>query len=226
MKIAIIAAMEREVAQLVRNWKVREISHDGRRYRLYESGDAALVCSGIGPEQGRRAAEALIQEVRPARIMSVGFTGGLDASLKVGDIVEPNIVVNGADGSRTNTGRGSGILVSSAAVVDRDQKSRLAKAYGAIAVDMEGAAVAMAAQAHGVGFAALKAISDELDFAMPPVNSFVSARGEFRSARFAVHVALRPWLWGRTIALAWNSVRASRSLCSAIEAYLKTQHLI
>jgi len=66
----------------------------------------------------------------------------------------------------------------------------------------------------------LKSISDELDFAMPPINEFVSAEGKFRHARFAVHVAVRPWLWRRTIALARNSSRASQALCGALADYL------
>ena len=86
---------------------------------------------------------------------------------------------------------------------------------------MEAAAVAQGAQARGVEFAALKAISDAADFSMPPTEPFISSNGQFRSARFALHVAVRPWLWGRTIALARNSAKASRALCTAIEAYIR-----
>ncbi len=66
-EIAIVAAMEREVAPLVRSWKVRTIEQGGRRYRLFENGEAALVCGGIGAEAARRATEAVIREVNPAR---------------------------------------------------------------------------------------------------------------------------------------------------------------
>jgi adenosylhomocysteine/aminodeoxyfutalosine nucleosidase len=221
-RIALVSAIKEEIAPLVRGWKAREIQHDGRSYPFFESeaGRVVAVCSGIGAEQGRRATEAVIQEVGPAMLISVGFAGALDSSLKVADIVEPRLVVNSADGSRTETGRGNGVVVSAPAVAGPEQKRRLASAYRAIAVDMEGASVAMGAQAHGIEFAALKSISDELDFAMPPINEFVSVEGKFRHARFAVYVAVRPWLWWRTIALARNSARASRALCRAIESYL------
>ena len=219
-RVAFIAAMEREVAPLIRSWNVREIEHDGRRYRLFESGDAALICGGIGAEAARRATEAMLQESGPGRVLSVGFAGALDSTLKVADILEPRIVVNAADGSRMDTWSGHGTLVSYAAVADREQKQRLAKAYSAVAVDMEAAAVAQGAQVHAVGFGALKAVSDVSDFAMPPVERFVGGAGQFRWVRFALHVAVRPWLWGQTIALARNSVAASRALCGAIESYL------
>ena len=224
-RVAFVAAIRQEIEPLVRGWTAREIRHDGRTFAFFESVRAdgtrvVAVCSGIGAEQGRRAAEAVIQEAHPRMLMSVGFAGALDSSLKVGDIVEPRVVVNGSDGSRTDTGCGKGTLVSSRVVAGLDQKRRLASAYEAIAVDMEGASVALGAQSHEIEFAALKAISDELDFAMPPVNQFVSSRGEFRSGRFALHVVVRPRLWRSTVALAWNSAKASRALCKAIESYL------
>jgi len=218
-KIAIVAAMEREVRPLIRSWKVRMIEHDGRRYRLFEKGEASVVCGGIGAEAARRATEAVIREVNPLRVISVGFAGAVDDSLP-GQVVEPRIVINAADGVRTEVGSGDGILVTSATVAGKEQKARLGKAYGASAVDMEAAAVAQGAQARGVEFGALKAISDDADFELPGMDSFVACGGTFQSARFAGHVALRPWLWGTTIALARNSSKASKALCRAIASYL------
>jgi nucleoside phosphorylase len=222
-RIAIIAAMEREVAPLIRGWKVRTIEHGGRRYRLFENGEATLVCGGIGAEAARRATEAVIREVNPARAISVGFAGALDASLRVGHVLEPRTVINAADGVRTEVGPGEGILVSSTTVAGKEQKARFGKAYGAIAVDMEAAAVAQGAQARGVEFGVLKAISDAADFNLPALDRFVAHDGSFHSVRFAGYVALRPWLWGTTIALARNSSKASRALCGALASYLGRQ---
>ena len=219
VRIAIVAAMEREVGPLIRGWKVRELICDGWTYRLFESGDAVLICGGIGAQAARRAAEAVVGEVRPARVVSVGFAGALDSRMKVGDVMEPRLVVNSSDGSRTDTGSGQGTLVSYTGVADRDQKQRLVRAYAADAVDMEAAAVAQAAQARGIELGALKAISDAADFAMPPTEGFVSSDGTFRTASYVLHVAVHPWLWRSTITLARNSARASRALCEAIEAY-------
>ncbi len=80
--------------------------------------------------------------------------------LQVGDVVLPRTVINAADGVRTDVGSGEGILVSSSSVAGTEQKIRLAKAYGAGVVDMEAAAVAQGAEARGIGFGAVKAISD------------------------------------------------------------------
>jgi len=206
-RIAIIAAMEREVRPLIRSWKVRMIEHSGRRHRLFEKGDAALICGGIGAEAARRATEAVIREVNPARVISVGFAGALDGSLEVGQVLQPRTVINAADGVRTEVGSGAGVLVSSATV------------------DMEAAAVAQGAQARGIEFGALKAISDAADFSLPALDRFVGHDGTFRSLRFAGHVALRPWLWKSTMALARNGSKASQALCGALVSYLGREEL-
>jgi len=231
IRIAIIAAMEREVRPLIRSWKVRMMEHGGRRYRLFENGDAALVCGGIGAEAARRATEAVIREVGPVRVISAGFAGALDGSLngdhslQVGDVLQPRTVINAADGVRTEVGSGEGILVSSATVASKEQKARLGKAYGANAVDMEAAAVAQGAEARGVEFGALKAVSDSADFDLPEMDRFVERDGSFQSVKFACHVMLRPWLWGTTIALARDSAKASRALCGALASYLDRENL-
>lgn len=219
-KIAIIAAMEREVRPLIRNWQLRTMEHGGRRYCLFENGDAVLVCSGIGAEAARRATEAVIREVHPALVLSVGFAGALDDSLQVGRVLEPRTVINAADGVRTEMGTGDGILVSSTTMAGKDQKNRLRKAYGASAVDMEAAAVAEGAAAQGVEFVALKAISDASNFNLPALDRFVADDGSLDSVKLACHLALRPWLWGATVALARNSSMASHALFGALVSYL------
>ena len=222
-KIGIVAAMEREVRPLVRNWHSIEHEHLGRTYRFFENGAAVVVCAGIGPEAARRATEALIELFRPQEILSVGFAGALNSDLKVGDVFTPSRMVDVKDGSRVETGIGCGVLLSLGLVADPEQKARLAEAYGAQAVDMEAAAVARGAQAHGIGFSAIKAISDECSFAMPPVERFVASDGQFRTAAFVGFVALRPWLWRNVVRLSGNNRRASGALCRELSRYCHEQ---
>ena len=217
--------MEREVTPLIKVGRFGRWNMAGRQYRLFENGDAVLICGGIGAEAARRATEAVIQEVRPVRVISVGFAGALDSTLNVADVFEPRAVINVSDGVRTDTGSGQGTLASYATVASREQKRRLGTAYGAAAVDMEAAAVAQGAQVRGIEFAALKAISDAADFLMPATERFVSGEGRFRTANFALYVAVRPWLWRSTFVLARNSAKASHALCAAIEAYLMREML-
>jgi adenosylhomocysteine nucleosidase len=222
-RIAFVAALEREVWPLVRRWESRVVEQGGRKYRIFENGDAVVVCAGIGAEAARRATEAIIQTANPWKVVSVGFAGALDSRLKVADVFEPRVVINSRDGSRSDGGSGEGTLVSSAAVADKATKAKLNQSYGASAVDMESAAVAQGAEARNVAFGALKAISDDAQFAMPAMDRFIAPDGRFLGMKFAIHVAVRPWMWPATIKLARNSSRASRALSAAMERYLERE---
>jgi adenosylhomocysteine nucleosidase len=215
-KVAIVAALERELRPLAQRWPVRRRSYEGREFQFSEGDAAVAVCGGIGATAARRAAEALIQLYQPELLISAGFAGALQPDVHAGDVLMPGRVIDSSDGSRTDTGFGEGTLVSFDCVADAEQKAKLASAYGAQAVDMEAAAVARAAEVHGVRFLACKAISDSLDFRMPPMAGFVGPDGEFHAAKFALHVALRPWLWGKAVQLGRNSRLAADKLCRAL----------
>jgi len=220
-KVALVAALEREVKPLVKRWNTVEREHEGRRFKFFESGQAVLVCGGIGAEAARRATEAVITLYNPELVMSIGFAGALDPALQVGEIFSPSRVIDARDGSSVEIASGRGALVSAAAVAGVEEKKKLVQSYGAQAVDMEAAAVARGAQARGVGFLAVKAISDESDFHMPAMDRLVGADGQFRTGRFAIVSALRPWLWPRVIQLARNGAKASRALCAELERYIQ-----
>lgn len=225
-RVAIVAALEREVRPLIKSWRVSEKEYEGRKVRFFENGDAVLVCGGIGAEAARRAAEAAISTFEPTLVYSVGFAGALDSSLKVGDIVRPERVVNARDGSSVRVNGGDGVLVTFPSVASPKQKTKLRESYGAQAVDMEAASVARAAELREVYFGVIKAISDEVEFEFPSTEQFIDSSGSFSEGRFALFAVMRPWLWGRVIDLARNSGRASRALCSALEVLLASKNLL
>jgi adenosylhomocysteine nucleosidase len=221
VKVAMVAALEREVRPLVRHWRRVEREYEGRRFKFFENGSVVLVCGGIGTEAARRATEAVIALYQSEIVQSVGFAGALDPSLKVGEIFSPSRVIDASDSSSIQTGTGVGVLVSAPTIAGVEQKVKLAKCYGAQAVDMEAAAVGRGAQARGVGFMAVKAISDESTFAMPPMDRFVGRDGNFCETAFAASLATRPWLWSKFFQLVRNSTKASRALCAQLDRYIK-----
>ena len=215
-RIAVVAALEREVRPLVKRWRAIQGKRGGRTFKFFENDSIVVVCGGIGAEAARRAAEAVIADYDPAVICSAGFAGALTPELQVGSVLSPGCVVNASDGSRVSVDGGEGVLVTFGEIASPEQKRKLRESYGAQAVDMEAAAVAQAAEARGVRFAAIKVISDEVDFEFPSMGRFVTAAGDFSEWRFAVFAALRPWLWPRVAQLMRNSARASRLLCEEL----------
>jgi adenosylhomocysteine nucleosidase len=220
VKVAMVAALEREVRPLVKRWRKVQREHQGRGFTFFENGEAALVCGGIGAEPARRATEAAIALYEPELVQSVGFAGALDPRLNVGEIFSPSRVIDARDGSSVETATGHGVLVSVATVADVEQKAKLAESYGAHAVDMEAAEVARGAQARSVRFMAVKAISDDSTFSMPSLDRFVGRDGKFCETMFAASLAVRPWLWSKFYQLARNSAKASKALCAELERYL------
>jgi adenosylhomocysteine nucleosidase len=218
LKIAVVAALEREIGPLVAGWRVVRRSSDGREFKFFESEVAAVVCGGIGPTAARRACEAICASYGPEMVISAGFAGALNADLRAGDIVVPARVMDAGDGSSVETETGSRGLVSVAETATVERKRALGAKYDAVAVDMEAAAVARAAGLRAVRFVAVKAISDELEFEIPAVEGSVDAQGQFHEWRFLAGVAMRPWMWGQVARLAGNSSLAARKLSDALGA--------
>jgi|HubBroStandDraft_6_1064221.scaffolds.fasta_scaffold00082_29 adenosylhomocysteine nucleosidase len=220
-KVAIVAALEREVRGLTRSSNRVEQRYEGRSFIFFERDEMVVVCGGIGLEAARRAAEAVIALYRPTLVQSVGFAGALDGSLRVGDVFSAAVVIDARDGTRVEIdGAGRhGALVSFMAIAGVKQKASLAQAYGAQAVDMEASAVAAAARARGLQFGAIKVISDESSFEMPEMARFLDAWGRFRTPAFTLFIALRPWLWSRVARLASNSRKAAKALGEHLERF-------
>ena len=218
-RVAIVAALEREVWPLVSNWERSRKLFEGREFEFFENDRMVVVCGGIGADLARRATEAVIRLFDPELIISAGFAGALQRELTVGQVLTPRIVIDAGDSSRTDTQSGAGILVTFGAVADAAQKAKLAQAFGAQAVDMEAAAVARGAEKHGVRFLACKAISDASDFSMPALAHFVKADGKFQTGKFAFYLVMRPWLWKDAVTLGRGSAMASKKLCQSLAAF-------
>jgi adenosylhomocysteine nucleosidase len=234
-KIAIVAALEHELRPLIKNWSSTIVQHDSRNFSFYESSYAVAVCGGIGPEAGRRAAEAVIAKYSPELLISAGIAGALTPELNVGETIFPATISDARDSSRHETAikdapigktpLAKTIVVSYPEIASAEQKHKLGKAYSAHAVDMESASVALAAEAHNLQFVAIKTISDDVDFELPEMMPFVRD-GQFQTARFAIHVMFRPWLWLKVFRLARNTKLASENLCAWLRESALTNTIV
>ncbi len=214
--VAVVVAMRREVAPLLIGHRPTAIG--GVEYFELES--AVIAVGGIGKVAAERAANALIEKYSPGVLVSAGVAGALTDALKVGDVVHARGVVDVGAGERFAADGEAGTIATVSSVSGPDEKRLLAQRWHADVVDMEASAIAQVARENGIEFAALKAISDELDFEMPPVGQFVNAAGEFQILRFAAYLALHPKWWGAVRKLNVASGQASVNLTKAL------QHLI
>ena len=219
-RFAILAALSREVAPLVRNWSAPAVSKmDGTS--VWENDDAIVVCAGMGRDRITRALE-LAESRGPLRaIISVGYAGALRTGMRTDTVYWPAIVIDGQTGERFACEDGEGVLLTADHVVGRDEKPKLAIKWNADLVDMEAAAVARLAKQRALPFRTLRAVSDPVDNNLPDFNRFTDEQGGFQSAPFAMYVALHPWLIPTTVKLGRQSARASQAIAAALLQVLR-----
>ena len=221
-RLGIITAMPTEVWPLIREWGWREVPLSGRTYRFYERGSATVLCGGIGHAAGTRAAEAMIEYAKPDALFAVGLCGGLHNGFKLGDIMFPATILDEETRARVTTVRGEGTVVSSREIAGAAKKKELAQKFAADIVDMEGAAVGKVAKTRGVPLYAVKSLSDELEYELPPLQPFVNAEGKFEAVRFTMHALVHPSWWSKIADLKRRSDAAARSLATALDKLIAT----
>jgi len=115
----------------------------------------------------------------------------------------------------------AGALVASPVVLDTAAAKAALGATGALAVEMESGALAAAARARGVPFAALRAVLDAAGEALPAGADVIDeASGEVRAARALAAIALRPRLWpaaGRLLRQQRVAARRLAGIMGALE---------
>jgi adenosylhomocysteine nucleosidase len=228
--VAIVAALPREIAGLVRGIKPEAAWLKRNIHLSYvNSPDAVVVAAGMGAERVTFAVQAALEDyaalwaIPVDMLISVGLAGSCVAEVKPGEVVVAKQVVDALTGERyaTEDSNAKHILVSSDTIASVAEKQRVAQSYGATMVDMEAATVARLARARGLRFRAIKAISDAHDFEIESLGKFADANGQFRTAAFALHTALRPSQWPLAMELGRNSRVALEALTQTLRTVIE-----
>jgi len=197
--------------------------------------EVVLVTTGMGPAHAEAAACRLFDGVPGAVAISVGVSAGLDPQLRSGDLIVADQVsfyrrsaeaarafscdselkesaVSGVrrSGDRYRLGP---IVTVDQIVLTAKEKRELAARSGALAVDMESAAIAAAAAARSVPFLAIRAILDpvEMDLRIA-FDQFLDHRGEPRPASLARYLFAHPLALISLVGLGLRTRAACRRL--------------
>jgi adenosylhomocysteine nucleosidase len=208
-----------------------EARHLGPTVRLTEPlgslPDGTLVATtGMGISAASTGARALINAGATA-LASFGLAGGIDPSLEAGAILLPD-EVQGGDGrvhrcetgwrnrlSATIPARTGKLLTSSKAVGSVEDKAALFRSTGAVAVDMESAAIAEVAERHGLPFVAVRVVVDSAADVLPhAVTAAADNEGHLQIWRLIGALALAPNELAPLIRLARRYRAANRSLAA------------
>ena len=198
--------------------------------KLPHGGTCVVVQTGVGPARARSAAEAAPR----ARAMLVcGCAGGLVPELAAGSIVVGESVCDLATAERFSlhttltpksvSGLGltvaTGCIATAVAALGSPAAKREAAAAGAIAVDMESAAVARVAAARNVPLAVLRVVLDTVNDLLPPETLIDGTSGSVRLGA-AMAYFLPPGRWPAAIRMAARQRSAERALRAVSRAVL------
>ncbi|OPH82529.1 phosphorylase [Nitrobacter vulgaris] len=187
-----------------------------------------VICSSSNPRQLR----ALLAGFDPSTVrgvISFGVAGGLDPSLKSGDVVVATEVVNGTSRWRAGlalseelingSGLGgqkvvrAGLAGAEQVVLEQAGKAVLHATTGASAVDMESHIAAAYATAAGLPFAALRVISDPATRALPAIaRNAIKPNGNIDLKKVLRGLARNPFTLGALVSTGVDFNRALRSL--------------
>ncbi|MBI4380945.1 MAG: hypothetical protein HY574_07115 [candidate division NC10 bacterium] len=197
--------------------------------------EVVLATTGMGREHAEAAARRLFDEVPGAVAFSVGVSAGLDPRVRPGDLVVADQVSfhrrsggaahtlscdSGLKESAVNVVRQSGkryhlgpIVTADQIVLTAKEKRDLRVGSGALAVDMESAAIAAAAAARSVPFLAIRAILDPVEEDLRiAFDQFLDHRGEPRPGSLARYLFAHPLALISLVGLGLRTKAACRHL--------------
>jgi adenosylhomocysteine nucleosidase len=162
---------------------------------------------GVGAEHARRAAKELIAQGARA-LVSWGTAAARAPGLDVGTLVIADRVLAGAEALTPDLGWNDRIVAALRGVVpvtrgaiacpmrvlrSAADKRALGETTGAIAADMESAAIGSVAREAGAPWIVLRVVSDTVDMAVPAsVVSAIDAKGQLSVGRLIGGLARRP----------------------------------
>lgn len=171
--------------------------------RLWLRGQILVQVAGIGAQRARRAGEDLLADGAGA-LLSFGVAAGIAPGLASGTLLLPDEVI-ATDGRRLATDavwrrrwsapaavlmpRHEPLAEASAVLTDSGAKRALAARTGAVAADMESAAVLSVAAAAGVPALVVRCVLDPLMRTLPSV-ALAAVRADGSTAPMALAMAI------------------------------------
>lgn len=199
---------------------VAAVSQELRDLRFRRDPGIECLVTGIGP---RRVGEAVRQRLSAGGVglvVSTGFAGGIRPGFEVGDLVMASEVIHAPSGERSRPEPGFFGLNGMASVgpfvtveevlPDPAAKAEAGTRFGAIAADLESAAIAQAAKAAGVAWVAVRAILDPMEMPLA-----------IRSRAQALRCLAVPRRWKEFSGFLKTVRTASRSLAGGLHCLIE-----
>ncbi len=218
--ICILGAVRQEISGLKSRMHVEEQIRLGKSdlWRgTLEDQPVILVRTGIGKKNAVASLAGVMDRFPLGMILSIGYAGGLNPDLDVGDLLIADKILDGVGqpspptssaswaidsalvdramavpvGQKAKATQGQ-LLTVDQVVADPEEKQKLYNQSGAMAVEMETSALVQLAQEKAIPFLSIRAISDTANEELLDVSPFVSPDGEVSKLKAGWYVATHP----------------------------------
>jgi len=195
-----------------------------------------VVKTGMGLQLAGAAARAVSETGRFELFVSTGCAGALTSDLVPGDLTPATTIVGDPSGEVFETDADQRekvcrvaeraalraipgpVLCTPEMLMSVAERRAAAEAYGAVAVEMEGGAIAACAARHGVPFISVRSILDTANVELDHVGKFIDPQsGAVKPLAFAKYIVTHPGAVSGLLAMQ-RMMRASEG---ALERFFK-----
>ncbi|MGI8889596.1 MAG: hypothetical protein ACR2G0_02285 [Chthoniobacterales bacterium] len=197
-----------------------------RRLRREPEPEIAILHTGVGAEICRRRLGPFLEQRPFDLVVSSGFSGGIDSSLGVGDLLlasnwsDPSLLARARDLLQCQVGP---LATADRIIEGQAEREQFAREHHAVAVDMETRWIAEACAARNVPLLSLRAISDTIaaPFPAPPSVLFDIERQRTPTVRLLTYLLRHPSRIVRLNRFAGQVKVASRNLAAALDLVVR-----
>jgi nucleoside phosphorylase len=200
----------------------------------------AVVGHGIGQRRAQETARRAFDLMPGAElVIGTGVVGALASGLKPGDLIlADRIITSRTEGdveqaaafgeahldtirrtlSAAGVGHSTGTILTTSRVLTVAEKHSANKITGAIAVDMESAAIAVEASARGLPFVVLRAVLDEVDDEVAGAEAMADDLGKVKPLAATAYLVRNPGAVLKLPRMIRNLSLATAAIADALEA--------
>ncbi len=219
-----------------------------QKIQLYDgeigSKDVVVVVTGMGPERAAHATRFLLQQYPITHLLSTGYCGALNATMKSGDAVVVKSFASSFNGGKGfesspelvqqaqnvltqqkinfHVGR---LLTSATPIFSSEQKKKFAEKFESIAVDMESYSIGeTVSQFHKeIPFITVRFIFDELSDVLPESDTMNEVTGEVKPWPLVKSVVKNPVLLKTLPVLGQKAQLARKNLVKFIQGLFEIE---
>jgi adenosylhomocysteine nucleosidase len=186
-----------------------------------------VLHTGVGERVCRERVGKFLEDQQFDLLISTGFAGALNDQLQTGDLLLAKnfstLDLNAKRSFPTLPIHTADLLTASALIDSSEERNNVARASGAVAVDMETEFIARACAARGVPLLSLRVITDtpREPFPAPPNVLFDIQQQRTDALRFAKFFVAHPRRVAHLIQFATRIARARNILAAALVALIK-----